>query len=74
VAGLQEIPGVGEKKALGLFEAAQGWVAEQAAAQAAREAAEEAEPGAAAEVADAPGGDEVSGEESPPSAQQAPAE
>jgi len=74
VAGLQEIPGVGEKKALGLFEAAQGWVAEQAAALAAKEAAEEAELGAAAEVADARGGDEVSGEELPPSAQQAPAE
>jgi N utilization substance protein A len=75
VTGLQEIPGVGEKKALGLFEAAQGWVvAEHAAALAAKEEAENADPGAGAEVRDAPGGDEVSGEDLPPNAQQVPAE
>ncbi|HEV8438450.1 MAG TPA: transcription termination factor NusA [Methylomirabilota bacterium] len=41
-AALQEVPGVGEKKAASLFEAAQSWLAEQAAA-AAELAAQEAE-------------------------------
>ena len=71
VAGLEEIPGVGEKKAMGLFEAAQAWLAEHAAALAAEEAAQESDRRAAAEVADAPAGDEGRGEGLPP---RAPAE
>ena len=74
VAGLQEIPGIGEKKAASIFEAAQGWVAEHAAAPAAEATAEDADPGAPAQAGDAPGGDEILGDPVPPSAERAPAE
>jgi len=74
-AGLQEIPGVGEKKALSLVEAAQGWILEHATPPVAEVAAEDPDGGSVAEVADAAGGDEVLGDDRlPPNPQRAPAE
>jgi transcription termination/antitermination protein NusA len=63
IESLQQIPGVGEKKAVGLVEAAQAWMAEQAAAAPPVEA-----------TAEDPGGDEAMGDSVGSSAQPAPAE
>jgi N utilization substance protein A len=70
LAALEQVPGVGEKKAAVLLEAAQAWVAEQSAAQAALDKAEE-ERAALGEEGEEPAS---SGEAAQPDAERAPAE
>jgi N utilization substance protein A len=73
VTALQTVPGIGERKAVSLHEAAQAWVAEHAAAAAAEATAEDAEPEAPPGVDSHPSDDVLAGPV-PPSAQRAPAE
>ncbi len=63
VAALQEVPGVGEKKAESIFEAAQAWVAEHAVAPVGEATAEHQDQAAAAPAGDAQGGDEAVGDQ-----------
>ena len=79
VAALQQVPGVGAKKAASILEAAQAWVAERAAELAAEEAAaaegpEDEHPDAAAELGEPPGADGELDEAAGQHARQAPAE
>ncbi len=73
---LQSVPGVGEKKAAAILEAAQTWVAENPPASAAAEVPEAEDAAAFAEHEDSPDGQEPASEsEAPPeNAARAPAE